>query len=58
MSAVALLQAKARPSRDEIVAALDGNICRCTNYANILAAVERAAEATVAPPNPAGGATP
>jgi aerobic-type carbon monoxide dehydrogenase small subunit (CoxS/CutS family) len=40
---VALLDEKPSPSREEIVTALDGNICRCCGYARILAAVERAA---------------
>ena len=42
LSAVALLAEKKSPSREEIVAAMDGNICRCCNYVNILAAVEHA----------------
>ena len=40
---VALLDEKPSPSREEIVTALDGNICRCCGYNRILAAVERAA---------------
>jgi aerobic-type carbon monoxide dehydrogenase small subunit (CoxS/CutS family) len=42
MSGVALLGQKARPSREEIAHALDGNICRCGTYPRILEAVERA----------------
>jgi isoquinoline 1-oxidoreductase subunit alpha len=42
MQAAALLAAKARPTRDEIVAHMDGNICRCGSYSQIVAAVERA----------------
>ena len=49
MSAVALLNAKGRPSRAEIVEAMNGNICRCTNYVNILAAVEQAANVNRSP---------
>jgi aerobic-type carbon monoxide dehydrogenase small subunit (CoxS/CutS family) len=45
LSAVALLNEKKKPSRAEIVEAMDANICRCCNYVNILAAVEQAAEA-------------
>jgi aerobic-type carbon monoxide dehydrogenase small subunit (CoxS/CutS family) len=45
LSAVALLRENPSPSRDEIVAALHGNLCRCCNYPNILAAVEQAARA-------------
>jgi aerobic-type carbon monoxide dehydrogenase small subunit (CoxS/CutS family) len=43
LTAVALLAEKKEPSREEIVEAMDGNICRCCNYVNILAAVEHAA---------------
>jgi aerobic carbon-monoxide dehydrogenase small subunit len=41
--ATALLRANPSPSRDEIAAALEGNLCRCCGYLRILAAVERAA---------------
>ena len=41
MSAWALLERNPRPSRDEIAQALSGNLCRCTGYANIIAAVQR-----------------
>jgi aerobic-type carbon monoxide dehydrogenase small subunit (CoxS/CutS family) len=44
LSAKALLAENPRPSRDEIVAYLGGNICRCTGYFNVVAAVEDAAE--------------
>ncbi len=43
MTASALLAANPRPSRDEIAAALAGNLCRCTGYLKILEAVEGAA---------------
>jgi carbon-monoxide dehydrogenase small subunit len=43
MSAVGLLKAKPRPTEAEIVDALEGNLCRCTGYVNIVAAVQRAA---------------
>jgi aerobic-type carbon monoxide dehydrogenase small subunit (CoxS/CutS family) len=43
LSALALLEEKPEPTRDEIVAGMDGNICRCGAYARIIAAVERAA---------------
>ncbi len=42
MSAVALLQRATSPTRDEIRAALSGNLCRCTGYTKILDAVEAA----------------
>jgi aerobic-type carbon monoxide dehydrogenase small subunit (CoxS/CutS family) len=44
LSAAALLSRNKRPTRKEIVEAMDGNICRCCNYANILAAIEFAAQ--------------
>ena len=43
LSAKSLLEANARPSRDEIREALAGNLCRCTGYTKILEAVELAA---------------
>jgi carbon-monoxide dehydrogenase small subunit len=43
MSSVALLQQNGSPSREEIVQALDGNICRCCTYGRIVQAVEQAA---------------
>jgi len=43
MSAWALLQSNARPSRAEIAQALSGNLCRCTGYTKIFEAVELAA---------------
>lgn len=43
ISAKALLDRNPRPSRAEIAAALDGNLCRCGAHTRILRAVERAA---------------
>ncbi len=43
MGAAALLMRNPNPSRAEIVDALEGNLCRCTGYAKIVAAVELAA---------------
>jgi CO/xanthine dehydrogenase Mo-binding subunit/aerobic-type carbon monoxide dehydrogenase small subunit (CoxS/CutS family) len=43
LSAKALLDRNAGPTRDQIVAALDGNLCRCTGYVKMLEAVELAA---------------
>ena len=45
ISAKALLDANPRPTRAEIAAALDGNICRCGSHNRILKAVEKAAAA-------------
>jgi aerobic-type carbon monoxide dehydrogenase small subunit (CoxS/CutS family) len=47
MSAVALLERTPSPSRQEIVHAMSGNLCRCGAYEGIAEAVERvAAEAS------------
>jgi selenium-dependent xanthine dehydrogenase len=43
MAAKALLDANSQPSRQEILDALSGNLCRCTGYAKIVEAVEQAA---------------
>jgi aerobic-type carbon monoxide dehydrogenase small subunit (CoxS/CutS family) len=43
LAAVALLGDNKQPTREQIVAAMNDNICRCCNYVNILAAVEQAA---------------
>lgn len=42
MSARALLDANPRPTRDEIRAAIDGNLCRCGVMDRMVRAVERA----------------
>jgi carbon-monoxide dehydrogenase small subunit len=47
MSAKALLDDNPKPTRDEIIHHMDGNICRCTGYLPIVSAIERAA-ATIA----------
>jgi carbon-monoxide dehydrogenase small subunit len=39
MSATALLEKNPSPSEDEVRVALQGNICRCTGYVNIVEAV-------------------
>ncbi|HEU4387806.1 MAG TPA: (2Fe-2S)-binding protein [Blastocatellia bacterium] len=43
MMARALLNANARPTRDQIKEAIAGNLCRCTGYSRIFDAIERAA---------------
>jgi carbon-monoxide dehydrogenase small subunit len=43
MSAWALLERDANPSREAIALALSGNLCRCTGYTKIFEAVELAA---------------
>jgi carbon-monoxide dehydrogenase small subunit len=45
MAAACLLRENPRPTDQEIVHALEGNLCRCTGYVNIVAAVRRAAGA-------------
>jgi aerobic carbon-monoxide dehydrogenase small subunit len=42
MSATALLERSPRPSEDEIRKAIQGNICRCTGYVNIVRAIQAA----------------
>jgi carbon-monoxide dehydrogenase small subunit len=44
LTAVDLLQRNPKPSEAEIRHALEGNLCRCTGYQNIVAAVKYAAE--------------
>jgi len=44
MSATALLRSNPQPSDEEIKKGLQGNICRCTGYWNIVDAVRTAAE--------------
>jgi carbon-monoxide dehydrogenase small subunit len=39
MSATALLESNPHPTEDEVRYALQGNICRCTGYVNIIEAV-------------------
>jgi len=44
MNAVGLLKQAPQATRDEIIAGMRGNLCRCCNYPNLLAAVQRAVE--------------
>jgi aerobic carbon-monoxide dehydrogenase small subunit len=43
ISATALLRSNGAPTDDEVRQALAGNLCRCTGYQKIVAAVRRAA---------------
>ncbi len=45
MAAVSLLQENPSPTEDEVRMGLEGNLCRCTGYHNIVKAVLAAAEA-------------
>ena len=44
LSAYALLRSNSSPTDEEILTALEGNLCRCTGYGKIVAAVRTAAE--------------
>jgi len=44
MKAAELLARNGKPSRDDIVAHMNGNICRCGTYTRIVAAIQRAAQ--------------
>jgi carbon-monoxide dehydrogenase small subunit len=43
MAAEALLAANPQPSREDVVRAISGNVCRCTGYESIIAAILDAA---------------
>jgi carbon-monoxide dehydrogenase small subunit len=43
MSAYGLLRRNNRPSEEEIKRAIAGNLCRCTGYRNIIAAIQESA---------------
>ena len=43
MQAAALLDRTPAPTREQIVAHMDGNICRCGTYVRIISAIQRAA---------------
>ena len=44
MQAVVLLQAKPKPTDQDIDAAMQGNICRCGTYQRIRQAIKQAGE--------------
>ncbi len=62
MATAHLLQENPNPSDDDIRKGLEGNLCRCTGYANILRSVRSAAAAMggsgAATPSSASGAAP
>ena len=45
LAAVALLRDKPQPTDEEIVAGMNGHLCRCNGYVKIVKAVRRAADA-------------
>ncbi len=44
MSAVALVEENSNPSEEEIIQAMEGNLCRCGTYTRIKQAIRQAAE--------------
>ncbi|MCZ6878336.1 MAG: (2Fe-2S)-binding protein [Acidobacteria bacterium] len=44
MSAVALVEQNSNPSEEEIIQAMDGNLCRCGTYMRIKRAINQAAQ--------------
>ncbi len=44
MSAVALVEKNSNPSEEEIIQAMDGNLCRCGTYTRIKTAIRQAAQ--------------
>ena len=44
MTVVGILKDNPNPTDDDIVKGLEGNLCRCTGYVNIVKSVHRAAE--------------
>jgi hypothetical protein len=55
MTAKALLDCERLPSRDRIREALSGNLCRCTGYAQIIEAVDAAAQTIAKDEGPSVG---
>jgi aerobic carbon-monoxide dehydrogenase small subunit len=54
MAAVSLVHEHESLTEDGVRYGIKGNLCRCTGYQNIVAAVMRAADATRATPIPSG----
>jgi carbon-monoxide dehydrogenase small subunit len=48
MNAIDLAKANANPTEADVRAGLDGNLCRCTGYHNIVKAVRAGAGKTAA----------
>jgi xanthine dehydrogenase iron-sulfur cluster and FAD-binding subunit A len=49
LAATALLERKPDASREDVLEALSGHVCRCTGYVKIVSAVEAAARGDVHP---------
>ena len=45
MSAIHLLQRHPKPTEEQVREGLEGNLCRCTGYENIVKSVLKAAQA-------------
>ena len=52
LAATCLLQHTPQPTEAQVVQALEGNLCRCTGYVNIVAAVQQAADTLAAGAQP------
>lgn len=57
MEAIDLLNDNPAPTDDQIREGIEGNLCRCTGYENIVRAIRSAAQADTAAPAAAGGAS-
>ena len=57
MSALQLIRDNPTPTDAQIREGLDGNICRCTGYQNIVKAIRQAADGAAAAAKPAGQAS-
>jgi len=55
VSASALLKKNPRPNREDIVSAMNGNVCRCGTYQRIIEAIQSVSATQAAGLQPAGG---
>jgi carbon-monoxide dehydrogenase small subunit len=58
LAALTLLEENPDPSEEEIKLGMDGNLCRCTGYYNIVAAIRAAAAMLAAQHSPSPSAVP
>jgi carbon-monoxide dehydrogenase small subunit len=56
MQAIDLLNDNPDPTDEQAREGIEGNLCRCTGYQNIVKAIQATAKARAAEPTPAGGA--